>query len=366
MKPETAAYARKAGLLLLLAALPLAVFAQTASFGFVNYDDVKTLVDSALTTGLTRQNVAAIFTHYTFDVFYPVTTLSYAVDRELWGLSPGAFHAVNLFLHLANVLLVFLLARTAVREAGAKESSFAAGLFAGALFAVHPAAAQPVAWLPGREELLMLFFALAALHLHIRALKGGPASAALHLLASAAAFLAALSQVAMAFLPVGAALYQVLIAGRRRAGRILVSTSGLWAAAGTAVFLRVLSWLTYSEDTSALLYPHLPTALANLPAILGSVGQGGGSGLFHKLALLVPKWLFTVQDGLFPWFFRALDVPDKHLLFDPLRVVSGVLALGGLAALGYFFRRDRAFLFGLLWFVLALFPAAALAKGPLP
>ena len=93
------------------------------------------------------------------EMYRPVVNASLAIDWFLSGSEPGAvsliwFHFVNLGLHAANAGLAYLfLANLTGRKLGAP-------LLAACLFAVHPLAVEPTAWLVGRCDLLATFFGL--------------------------------------------------------------------------------------------------------------------------------------------------------------------------------------------------------------
>jgi hypothetical protein len=90
-----------------------------------------------------------------FDYWRPLVVLSHMVERSLFGDRPSGYHAVNVLLHAATSLLVFLLG---LRALGRPLPALAAGL----LFAVHPVHVEVVAWVSGRSDLLVgLFLALA-------------------------------------------------------------------------------------------------------------------------------------------------------------------------------------------------------------
>jgi tetratricopeptide (TPR) repeat protein len=92
------------------------------------------------------------------EVYRPLGVLSLAIDRAIGGLTPTVFHAHNLLLHLAVVLLLYVfLARRAPRWAA---------LGAAAWFATLPASVEPVAWIAVRFDLLGAALSLAALLLH--------------------------------------------------------------------------------------------------------------------------------------------------------------------------------------------------------
>jgi hypothetical protein len=85
----------------------------------------------------------------------PFAALTFMTDARLWGSNPIGFHATNALLHAAAAFLVVAL----VRRLQPHEHwlSVAAGL----LFAVHPAHAEPIAWITGRVDLLATVFFLA-------------------------------------------------------------------------------------------------------------------------------------------------------------------------------------------------------------
>jgi len=139
-------------LCLLLAALVFVVYAQTVNSGFVGYDDSDYITENPyVIDGLTREGVAWAFTTTLHYHWHPVTWLSHMTVSEFFGLNPGAHHLVNLLLHLANSLLLFIILR------GMTGSMWRSAMVA-ALFALHPMNVEPVAWVTGRKDLLSTFF----------------------------------------------------------------------------------------------------------------------------------------------------------------------------------------------------------------
>jgi tetratricopeptide (TPR) repeat protein len=139
--------------LLLLAAVA-AVYSRVASFEFVHYDDLPYLLEgSPVRQGLTRGTIAWAFREPVMFNWHPLTMLSYLLDAELWGMSPAAFHLVNVALHGANTLALFLLLR---RLTGYEARSAVVA----ALFALHPLHVESVAWVAERKDVLSTLFLL--------------------------------------------------------------------------------------------------------------------------------------------------------------------------------------------------------------
>ena len=85
--------------------------------------------------------------------YWPVVYTSFWLEHKLWGLAPLGYHAVNVLLHLVNVLLVWrLMQRLAAPGAWA----------VAAVFAVHPLHVESVAWVIERKDLLSALFYLTA------------------------------------------------------------------------------------------------------------------------------------------------------------------------------------------------------------
>lgn len=83
--------------------------------------------------------------------------LSHMLDGQLFGLQPAGHHAGNLFLHLANTGLLYVLIRRLF--SGGRPTAF----FVAAFFAIHPLHVESVAWVSSRKDLLSGFFFLLTL-----------------------------------------------------------------------------------------------------------------------------------------------------------------------------------------------------------
>lgn len=102
----------------------------------------------------------------------PLVKLSLTVDVLSMGIrSPGIFHAINMLLHLANSVLLFLLVRRLANYHSKRESSASfpdiIALASAALFACHPLACGAISYISARAALLVVLNYFAALHLFL-------------------------------------------------------------------------------------------------------------------------------------------------------------------------------------------------------
>lgn len=102
----------------------------------------------------------------------PLTTLTFAVDHAISGLSPLAFHLTSVAVHLAVVLLVFAFTRRVLQLAGAARADGVA-LFVAAAFALHPIETEAVSYVAQRSESLASGLYLATLLLLLDADRQG-------------------------------------------------------------------------------------------------------------------------------------------------------------------------------------------------
>ena len=99
------------------------------------------------------------------NVYRPVTFFTFAMNWIAARYQPFGYHAINLLLHLAVVLLLFFVLREILEGSAHYEPvCFAAAL----LFAVHPIHTEAVSSVVGRSELLAAGFLLAAWLFHLQ------------------------------------------------------------------------------------------------------------------------------------------------------------------------------------------------------
>ncbi|MBF0555149.1 MAG: glycosyltransferase family 39 protein, partial [Nitrospirae bacterium] len=147
---------------LLLTAAALIVFLPVKDFGFVSFDDAIHITNNPyVPAGLTVQGIKWAFTTTLDGNWIPLMWLSHMVDAALYGARPGGHHISNLILHIINTILLFLLFKEMTGDVWR-------GAFIAALFALHPAHVESVAWVSQRKELLSALFGFAALLAYVK------------------------------------------------------------------------------------------------------------------------------------------------------------------------------------------------------
>jgi tetratricopeptide (TPR) repeat protein len=124
---------------------------------FIGFDDPEYVTANPhILSGITVANLRWAFVTNHMANWHPVTWISLMLDSQFFGPRAGAFHAVNLLVHVANTLLLFLWLRHAT---GAKWR----GALVAALFALHPLHVESVAWISERKDVLSTLFWMLAL-----------------------------------------------------------------------------------------------------------------------------------------------------------------------------------------------------------
>lgn len=349
-RPRAGAAGRADRLLPLLPALlAAAAYANTIGNGFVNDDEHLILLNPWLES---FRSVGAIFGDDAWgfapgppmaEFYRPLMHLVYLTVHQLAGPEAWAFHLVNVLLHAANTLLVFLLVARWV-AAGAESRRRGAGpapFVAAVLFALHPVHTEAVAWIAALPELAFTLFGLAALLLD--ATPGEPT--ARRSATIGALFLLALlgKETAITLLAIAVVQHGILRGGARPLA---------------------LDWRRLAPFLAA-------TAIYLVARGAALTGESIAAG--HSWNLGPAGWLLNVM-ALFGDYLRLLLVPVDLLYWRPFRPVGSLATGEGAAALlvGLAFlavsalawRRSRLAFLALAWIVVPLAPTFLLDRFP--
>lgn len=140
-----------------LAAAILAAYWQVQYYDLTCYDDISYISNNPyVKKGLTGESFTWAMTTIHMGYWQPLTWLSHMLDYQLFGPNIGGHHWVNVILHIANAILLYIVLR---RTSGETWKS----AIVAALFAVHPLNVESVAWIAERKNVLSTLFWFIAL-----------------------------------------------------------------------------------------------------------------------------------------------------------------------------------------------------------
>ncbi|MFQ5667060.1 MAG: tetratricopeptide repeat protein [Candidatus Binatia bacterium] len=265
----------------------------------------------------------------------PLVILLLSVDHWLAGLHASAYHLTVVFVHLANVLLVFDLLRALGME---QRASF----FAAALFAVHPLQTAAVAWISGIADPLCTLFLLLAFRCHLVALRR-ERLCWLARLGALLSFLCALASKETAL------IFPFLLT----AAHFFFPDMLAQASASPRGRRRLLA------RTLAPFFVLLVVDLLYRALVLHGAALGTGFASIPLAVRLRTVPRLVVSYLALPFRFDALTVCDDWRLSASwdAATVAATVALGCLlAALAWGWRRWPFVAFGVTWMLLALIP----------
>jgi len=326
--------------------LTLISYAGTFQNQFVNFDDDRYVTQNDIVLkGLSFDGLQYAFTTTRTGNWIPLTWLSLQLDVSLFGRSAVGFHATNLLLHLANVLLFFVLLQ---RLGGTVGMAF----LGGALFAVHPLHVESVAWLSERKDVLSTLFLLLTMLQYVQYTKQPDwrrFAAVLSLLA-----LGLLAKPMLVTLPVLLLLVDVLILRRCR------------------------NWSPATDEPAARTLSLTKLILEKIPLLLVVVVMSGVTMFAQKSDLAFVSYSIhpvgaRVANALCSvvWYLQKTVVPTGLCIFYPLeygmidwpRTIVSAVILATITALVLWQSRRRPWLlFGWGWFLISLLPVSGLLQ----
>lgn len=129
-----------------------AAFYGVSGNGFIEIDDPEYITQNPqVGGGLTMENARWALTTFQAGNWHPLTWWVHMTDVELFGMDAGKHHLTSLLFHIASTLVLFLVFR---RMTGALWPS----AFVAALFALHPAHVESVAWACEKKDVVSTLF----------------------------------------------------------------------------------------------------------------------------------------------------------------------------------------------------------------
>ncbi len=302
------------------------VFGQTVGYGFINFDDLQYVYENPMVlNGLGLSGIGRAFTHVVSQHWHPLTMIVLMTDYQLFGLWAGGYHLVNILLHAAAVIFLFLLLR---EMTGATWRS----AFVAAVFAIHPLRVESVAWVSECKDVLSGMFFMLTLWAYVRYVKkkGRYWTILIWFV------LGLLSKPMLVTLPCVLLLLDYWPLGRLQTpsqfGKLLVEKIPLFILSILSSMAAVISLRSGSE----------PVATYPASAPLGYVAYLGKLFFPIHLALLYP----LPKGGPPAW-----------------EVLNAMLLLAALSAAVWIYRREHRYLLtGWLWFLGMVLPVAGVMQ----
>ena len=305
-------FLRQPKTLIIFVVAMLIIYIPLFSNQFISLDDPTLIVNNPLLQTVSFGNIWQMLTSFDPELYVPLTSLSYLVDRILFQLSSFGVHLTNLLMHIANAILVGWFALKV-----SKRRSIA--LLVMIFFAVHPIQTEAVAWASARKDLLSSFFFLLSINFYL-SYKDGASKR--WYLGSLAFFLCALlSKVSVAFLPIALLLF-------------------------------------CKKNWKELIPYFCLSVLFGIIALFGK-GDAVGSGAMVESLLIIPKsitfylWKLTVPTGLSLLYPQA-----EAITFTSLEFQFPLIFLVIISAIIFLWKKwSKAPLFWWLFFLIALTPS---------
>ncbi len=127
---------------------------------FLLYDDPEYVTENYFLQDFSFIGIINLFTHKVYDLYIPLTWLSYWIELNVLKFSSKGMHITNILLHAVNAFLIFKLFVKLFNK------SLPAILIA-ILFLIHPQHVESVAWIAERKDVLYTLFYLLALLFYI-------------------------------------------------------------------------------------------------------------------------------------------------------------------------------------------------------
>ncbi|MBX3020198.1 MAG: hypothetical protein KF799_00855 [Bdellovibrionales bacterium] len=263
-----------------------------------------------------------------FGLYVPVTSFVWQV---IYTYSNGAFwpyRALNLYLHLANVGLVFVLLRSLSTRW--KLNTLWPAILGTALFALHPLQVETVAWISGGRDALSAFFTLIAVCFYFRDERWRS-----FILATVFFVLALLSKPSVVVLPVLFALFDLFL--RRQSIRQLYPRLAIW----------LLFSLAAIYQTRAAQADHIPSV-----------------EWWQRPWIMLDTFAFYVRGLLWPWPLSANYArTPEYVLSQTRTLIPALIFLAALVSFaGWAFRKDRRILPVIAAWLLLLLPVSGLVS----
>lgn len=303
---------------------------------FLAGDDRNLVLDHVLINHPTWAHAWRLLWMVHGDLYQPIPMLSLQLNFALFGAEAYGYHLTNIALHAVNAGLATALAFALSRDRRA-------AAIAGMLFACHPLAIEPVAWVTGRMILFAALFGLTTLNVFAYR---GPQATPRFAIAAVVCWLLALVSKVLPSVPLAAAWVDASVHGREPGpwGR----SRRWWAAFGAMLALTAVFTLWAIRTTKETKVIDIINAEIRTPAAV-------------RMVLAARYYL---EGYIRPTRLCAWSPPPRDLPAASAPVAIAVVELAALTCVAVLLRRRcRPAWDGLLLFAILLAPFIAAVKA---
>jgi len=307
-------------------------YSHTAKFDFTALDDT-TIIMNRVSEMDSFSKIIKFAFRPVFDeannVFYrPVLNLSFFIDTIISGGEIGFYHYSNVLWHAAAVSILFIFLCVI-------GLSWGASLILSLIFALHPALVCAVAWVPGRNDILLAAFTLLSTIFFIKSLESK--NLIFPFFMSAVLLLNFFTKETAVLAPAVFILYPFVFGVKIEKKKILTLAAFIFAVFLTYFILRHLS---ISQES-------------------------GGANVFKII-----RNIFKGLPATF-WYIGQTFIAEKIILYPQIKmnfstIFSGACIFSFLCAACLFFRKQisvKIAAFGFFWFALFLIPTYSISNS---
>lgn len=293
-------------------------YMQSINYPLLIWDDNLYVTDNMHIRGLSIENFKLFFTEFYAGNYQPFTIITYAIEYYFVGLSSWLYHVTNILFHIINTVLVFILIKKLVPK-----SDFLP-LFVAAFFAIHPMKVESVVWISERKDVLYGFFFLLSMIFYCNYLRS------------------------------------------KKIGTFILSTvfficSCLSKSAAVIIPVMMFAFDYYLERKMTA-----KTILEKVPLFITSMIFGGIAIISQKAAMPTVQMfpleykVLIVSNSFSSYLFKSIIPSGLSALYPyPAEIpntyyISLLITFGWIFTVIYFFKKSKAYVFGMLFFIISI------------
>jgi len=346
---------------LVIILITLFTYADVRHHEFLNFDDQVYVTDNIhVKQGLTPDTIRWAFSFQNVSYWHPLSWLSHMLDCQLFGVSSGPHHMVNVGLHVLNALILFLIL---FKITGFPYKSALVAL----LFAVHPLNVESVTWVTERKTVLSTLFFLTAIYTYVRYVE--KKTLGMYCFVLLVFTLGLLSKPSIVIFPFLLLIVDYWPLKRFEGANASISVRNIRSTSDKHDFTRILAFL--KSDAVFLLYEKIPFIILSLLSTYISMISMSHIVINHtrisfdlriyNLFVSILKYLgnmaWPIELSIYYPFPKT--IPLRYFLLSLLFVFFITIVF-------ILLRKSRPWLVtGWFWFLIALAPASGLVQAGL-